>query len=127
MWGFNCKVTVWRFTNLGQDDTSVGGASITGTVQYQNVLALIQEDKPEPLLVQQEGLSTLRTLTATIVPGTLDVRERDEIQVTEPADHFYYGDYFRVIRVRNSSANPRDPKGYMVLNLTRSLEAHNAQ
>ena len=124
MYGFNCRVTIFRVSNLGQTDTAVGGASITGTVAHNNVLALIQEDVEEPLLVQQPGLETIRTYSASIVPGTLDIRERDELEVTEPVDHFYYGDRFRIRRVRNSSHNKRDPRGYMLLSLTRSLESH---
>jgi hypothetical protein len=127
MFGFNCKSQIWRMTNLGQEDTRVGGASITGSVIHENVLTRIQDEAEEPLLVQQQGLETNRVLSGNIVPGNLDVRERDELEVTEPLDHFYYGKRFRIIRVRNSSHTPRDPRNYMILRLEKSLEAHERQ
>ncbi len=122
--GLNCRVDIWR-VNFGDDD-AVGGAMVTGTVQYQNILARVQPSPPEQLLLQQ-GLETERTFRATIVPGTLIVYERDEIEVVQPIDHAYYGDRFRVIGVQASDLNRRDPRNYMILHLSRSMRAHSKQ
>ncbi len=124
MAGLNCRVDIYRI-NYGDDD-DVGGAVTTGTVQYQGISARIQPSSPEQLLLQQ-GLETNRTFQATIVPGTLTIHERDEIEVVQPTDHAYYGDRFRVIGVQASDLNRRDPRNYMILHLSRSVRAHSKQ
>lgn len=122
--GLNCRIDIWR-VGYGDDD-AVGGAMVTGTVQYQNILARVQPSPPEQLLLQQ-GLETERTFRATIVPGTLTIYERDEIEVVQPTDHAYYGDRFRVIGIQISDLNRRDPRNYMILHLSRSVRAHSQQ
>lgn len=124
--GLNTKITIWRVSTSGQADDAVGGAQPTGTVAHQNVLARIEANPEEQLLLQQ-GLETVRTFNAVIIPPNLDIRERDELEITEPTDHFYYGVRFRITGIRNSSHNPRDPRGYMILSLTRSVRAHSIQ
>jgi hypothetical protein len=114
-------------TNRGQADTDVGGANIIEIIAYENLPTRIQDEAEEPLLVQQQGLEVDRILSANIVPGNLDVRERDELMVTYPLDHQYYGLRFRIRRVRNSSHTPRDPRNYMILSLEKSLQAHDRQ
>ena len=123
--GLNCRVDIYR-VNYGDDD-AVGGSMNTGTLQFQSVHARVHADPTEPLLVQQQGLQALRTFTANIIPGTLDVRERDELEVSQPLDHVYYGDRFRIIEVRHSNFNARDPRNYMMLQMTRSVRAHDQQ
>jgi len=119
--GMNIRFDIFRIA-YGSDD-SVGGAVITGTCQYADVMGRLQAEEPVQLLLQQ-GLETPRTFTATIVPGTLDIRERDEVWVSEPHDHIYYHQYFRVVGVRYSNFTPRDPRNYMLLSLVRSVRAH---
>ena len=119
----NCKVKIWRYTN--QDDDSVGGAVLSGTVQFANMFARLDEIPSEQLLVQQ-GLETTKSFTATLVPGTNDIRERDELEVTEPYDHRFYGKKFRIIEVR-SPFNPRNPNNYMVVTMDRRIRAHGIQ
>jgi len=123
--GLNCRIDIYRI-NYGNDDV-VGGAMITGTLQFSDVQARVQADPLEPLLVQQQGMQALRTFTANIIPGTLDIRERDELEVSQPTDHVYYGDRFRIIEVRHSDHNKRDPRNYMMLQMTRSVRAHSQQ
>lgn len=118
--GKNCRIDVWRIS-FNPDD-SVGGAQPTGTV-IGNYEARFQSIPASQLLLQQ-GLETVRTFTAVVVPGTVDIQERDEIQITHPYDHMYYGDMFRIISITYSSHNPRDPRNYLMLTLTRSVEAH---
>ena len=119
--GQNIRSSIWRIT---QDlDDVVGGAVITGTVVYENVLTRF-ESEPEDQIFIAQGLETLRTYRATIVPGTLQIRERDELQITEPFDHPYHGLRFRVIGSRYSDFNPRDPRNYILLDLVRDVRAH---
>lgn len=119
--GANIRFDFFRIT-YGNDD-EVGGAVITGTCQYADVMGRLQSEQPQQLLLQQ-GLETPRTFTATIFPGTLDIRERDECWVSEPHDHVYYHQYFRVVGVTYSNFTPRDPRSYLILSLMRSVRAH---
>lgn len=121
--GLNKKAHIWRMST--QDD-SVGGAMATGTVRYYNVPIRMQANPDEQLLLQQ-GLETQKTFSATLKPGTLDIRERDELEIVAPVDDFYYGDRFRIRSVRHSDFNTRDPRNYIMLELVRSVRAHDSQ
>jgi hypothetical protein len=85
------------------------------------------QEQPEEQLLLQQGLETLKTFQANIYPGWLAIKERDEFEVTAPSDHYHLGDRFRVINVRPSSHNRRDPRGYVMLTLMRSEVAHGQQ
>lgn len=122
--GGNIQVQIWRMAE--RDDDYVGGASISGTVVYQNLMSRMQAQE-ENQLVMQQGLETVRLFRFTIVPGNLDIRERDELEVTAPYDYPYYGDRFRILSVRYSDHTPRDPRHYMLLLANRSVRAHNQQ
>lgn len=122
--GNNMRVDVWRIT-MPTDDV-VGGAITTGTIVYSGVQAFMQETPQQMILVQQ-GLETLSVFNVTIVPGTLMIRERDEIEIVQPVDHYYYGQRFRVMSSRHSSNNPRDPRHYILLTVTRSDRMHQIQ
>jgi len=122
--GVNCFVDIWRIDY--DDDDVVGGAMITGSLKFQNYPGFLQAKMPEQLLLQQ-GLETERTFQLTLVPGTLDIRERDEVEVAAPPDHMYFGDRFRVRGVEFSNHNPRDPRNYMILQLGRNVRAHERQ
>ena len=122
--GQNCRSTIWRISQ-GEDD-AVGGAMITGTSIYNDVLTRL-ESEPEDQVFAAQGLETLRTYRATIVPGTLRIKERDELEITHPFDHIYYAHRFRITSVQYSSHNPRDPRNYILLGLVRSERAHTIQ
>lgn len=122
--GVNCYLKIWRWSYLTDD--SVGGATPTGTFVYSQVRAFLQEQEQEQLLLQQ-GLETPKVFNANIYPGTLRIQERDEVEISTPPEHPYYGDRFRVINIRYSSHNQRDPRAYILLTLTRSEKAHAAQ
>lgn len=122
--GENIRGTIWRILE-GQDDY-VGGATITGTPIYHDVLLRLEEQPAQQLLLQQ-GLETVKIFEAIIVPGTLRIKERDELEVTLPFDHIYYGHRFRIMNVRYSSFNTRDPRNYISLTMTRSERAHTRQ
>jgi hypothetical protein len=120
--GQNIKIKNWRITN--QPDNSVGGSVVTGTVTgyYDARLTAVP---PSQLLLQQ-GLEVERTFNVTVTPVG-DIRERDEIEVIAPTDHNYYGARFRVRGVTFSDFNPRDPRAYMLLSVSRSVIAHGRQ
>ena len=122
--GMNCRGNIWRI-NYSPDDI-VGGAVTTGTLQYQDVHTRFQAN-PEQQLILQQGLETQRTYTATIFPGTLDIRERDEWECSKPLDHMYYGMRFRIVGVRYADHNPRDPRNYLIIQMVRSVRAHTQQ
>jgi len=123
--GLNLLIDVWRITQA--DDDAVGGASITGTVSYHNVQARMSANEEEQVLLQQ-GLQTMRTFNMTVVPGTLDIKERDEVEIKRPRNHPYSNVRFRVIGVRYQDFNTYDTRrNYMLLSLTRSVRAHAIQ
>ena len=122
--GTNSKARIWRYSN--EDDDVVGGAVLSGTVQYANILCRMDVVPSEQLLLQQ-GLETTKMFTATLVPGNLDIRERDELEIIAPYDHIYLGDEFRIIEVRGQIFNSRNPNKYMVVTMTRSIRAHGVQ
>ena len=122
--GSNLRVDIWRLQP--QPDNEVGGAVLSGTVLHCGVMGFMQGAPPEQLVLQQ-GLEVARIFRMTILPGTLDVRERDEVEIVGPEDHPYYRDRFRVVGVRYSSHGPRDPRNYMILELNRNLRAHTSQ
>ena len=122
--GMTSRVRIWR---VSQDpDDIVGGAMITGSVAHSNVMARI-ESNPEDQLLLQQGLETIRTFNALIAPGSLDVRERDELEVTAPTHHPYYGVRFRIVGVQYSSMDRYNPNSYMRLSMTREVRSHAIQ
>lgn len=122
--GCNTKVRIWRITT--PDDDSSGGALISGTILYENVPARIQQ-QPEQMLLLQQGLETLKVFTANVYPGTLDIRERDELEVTFPANYQIYGQRMRITNARPADFAPNDRRNYMLLTMTRSVQAHAQQ
>jgi hypothetical protein len=108
------------------DDDSVGGARVSGTAIHDYVRARIEANPEEQILVQQ-GLETPRTFNALIVPGTLDIRERDELEIVKPVDHVYYGQRFRIIGIQFSSMDGSNPNNYARLSLNRNVRAHAIQ
>lgn len=120
--GMNTVVRIHRINYA--DDDIVGGAVITGTVTHSNVHARIEANPEEQLLIQQPGLETTRTFDALIKPGSLDVRERDELEIYKPTYHPYYGVRFRIVGVQYSSMDKYNPNNYMRLSMIRSVRSH---
>ena len=122
--GQNVKLRFWRIAY--DPDDVVGGAVITGSVTGEYP-ARLRENPPSQLLLQQ-GLETVSTYTAIVVPGTIDVRDRDEADIVEPADHPYYHQRMRVMgQPVYGMLNPRDPRNYIMITLSRSRQAHAQQ
>lgn len=122
--GMNCRASIWRWTFTTDD--AVGGAEPTGSYVYNDVGAFLQEQPIEQLFLQQ-GLETQKPFQANVYPGWLIIQERDEFEITAPEDHYYRGDRFRIVNVRHSSHNRRDPRGYVLLTMLRSEKAHEHQ
>ena len=122
--GMTCRGRIWKI-DYGDDDI-VGGAMITGSVVYSNVPARIESNPEEQVLLQQ-GLQTLRTFNALIVPGSLDVKERDELEVIAPSNHIYYAARFRIMGIQYSSMDTSNPNNYARLSMVRSVESRAVQ
>jgi hypothetical protein len=119
--GHNTLCRIWRINT--SDDDEVGGAVLTGTVVYSHIPVMFQSEPAQQVFLQQ-GLQTERTFSAVIVPGYLDIRERDELEVMSPVDHVYYSDRFRIVGVNYSSHNRRDPRNYLRVDMIRSVFSH---
>ena len=122
--GMNCRVRIWRMEQ--QPDDVVGGSILTGTVQFDNVMARV-EANPEDQLLLQQGLETVKTFNALVVPGTLDIMERDELEITRPVYHPYYAVRFRIVGVQRSSMDNYNPNVYTRLSMIRSVTSHAVQ
>ncbi len=122
--GLNVKCLIRKIDY--DDDDATGGAMPTGTVVHQNVPARIQQQPEEQLLLQQ-GLEINKSFTAIIVPVTLDIDERYELEVTSPPHYYLYNKPLRVINVRQADFDANDGRNYIILTLTRSHKAHAIQ
>ena len=119
--GSNVKVNIWRITT--PDDDDAGGALVSGTLIFESYPARIQQQKAQMLLLQQ-GLETPKIFTALLTPGTLDIRERDELEVVLPTNYQIYGQRMRIINSRPADFTPNDPRNYIMLTMTRSVRSH---
>jgi hypothetical protein len=102
--GLNCKVKVWR--RIPGTDDAGGGAMITGSVAYQDVLARYTARRPLLMLLAQ-GIETPRMAYFRLVPGTMNILENDEIEITDPVAHAMYGAHHRVVGVTLPTLNPK--------------------
>lgn len=119
--GFDLKGRVWRISF--PDDDNIGGAQPSGTVIYNLIDLRLHAIEPDQVFLQQ-GLETIRTFRATVRDHRLRIYERDELEITWPPDHHYYANRFRVDGVMESNFHPRDARGYLILNVSRSERAH---
>ena len=122
--GFNIKVKVWR-VSFDTDD-EVGGAMVTGSYVYNDVRARLHEKPVEHAFLQQ-GLEVRKTFQMTVKPSTLLIYDRDEVEISWPPEHRFYGQRFRVMGDAYTNFHPREERGYLILDLTRSVRAHGAQ
>lgn len=122
--GLNSSFTIFRMDQMADD--AIGGSVLSGTAIYWGILGRMQAE-PETQVFAEQGLETERQFTIVLVPGTLNIRERDEVELRAPRDHNYYGKRFRVVGIEHSSHTPRDPRNYMIVHVTRSVIAHTTQ
>lgn len=122
--GLNLKATIWRM--LYMPDDNVGGAVLSGTNIYIDVPIRIENMMQDQLLLQQ-GLETIKTSKGVLHSAKLDIRERDELEITWPPNHPHYGDRYRVIGIQDTNFHSSDHRGYLVIDLERSERAHAQQ
>lgn len=123
MAGNNVTLRIWRMSNIADD--SIGGARVSGTVRYERIPASFQEREPSTLLIEQ-GIEVTKLYDIVVRSASLDIQERDEIEIEYPRDHLYYGDRFRVIGARQVG-NFRNPNGFRKLLCVRSERSHGVQ
>lgn len=119
--GLNIGIAIWHYTTPS-DDVG-GGALSSGTYSYPYINARMEQSKADLLLLQQ-GLEVSKVWNVLCQPSNLQVYERDEIEVVWPSNHRYYHQRFRVVSVEESSINPDDSRGYMMLRVTRREISH---
>lgn len=123
--GNNVKVTIWEINY--DDDDIVGGSMPTGTPLCKNTHARFGQRDTNQLLLQQ-GIESESSFFLMVQPQVLDIEQRHEVEITGPNNHFYYGERFRVLGEPVRPAfNSSDRRAYMVLNMSRSDQAHRAQ
>ena len=127
--GLNLTVAIWRFIDT---DDSVGGSVPSGTMVYKNVQGrridhLVHIRKIPQLEAQQQGLESGRYNLFELQPATIDVRENDEIQITNPPNNWDYLHYFRVISIMREGYHPADRRGIRLCSCRRSVQAHGIQ
>lgn len=116
--GLNLQCSVVRITDVADD--VIGGAQPSGTVVYRGVPSRISARRPTQVILEQ-GIEVKEIFTAVLTPGTLVVKNNDQIQVTYPVTSPYYGLNFRVLGVQHSSMT--DSRGFLILNLRRIEQA----
>ena len=127
--GLNLSVAVWRFSY--QDD-SVGGSVPSGTMIYQNLNArridhLVHIRRIPVLALLMQGAEAERYNLFELYPSTIDVRENDEIQITNPPNNWDYHNFFRIISIMREGYHPEDPRGFLLCSCKRSVISHAIQ
>ncbi len=120
--GNNLRARFWRKSYIAND--VVGGAVPSGTVIYQNVEGRIQAATPIPAFAIQ-GVETNKIMMGIFFPGSLDVQEYDECEVTSPPNHPYFGLKFVVDTVQKPNYHPADPRGELLLTMVRDTRHGN--
>jgi len=123
MLGLNLKLTIWDMTTRPNDDV-VGGAVITGTPAYTNVSGRMEGQAPDQIILQQ-GLETDRIWSVTIQPNTIAIDEMDEIEITSPANHRFFGKRFKVRSMRDTPMHPSDGRSYIELQVSHIEQLYN--
>ena len=119
--GLNCSVQFIRLVSGADDD--VGGSTPTGTVLHSNIQARIDEEPTDTAFLQQ-GLETKKIFSAMFWGNNLTFREQDEVEVTSPPNHEYYGKRFRVVTHISTSNHPAQKRNVHLAKLERSQIAH---
>jgi hypothetical protein len=122
--GMNVGFKVYRISTPSDDYS--GGALTSGSVAYDFINARF-EQQPATQQFLEQGLEVVHLFKVTAIPGTMDIRERDELELIKPTDHWEYQNFFRVIDVHHANHNPRDPRNYLMMTVTRSERAHDIQ
>jgi len=114
--GNNLRARIWRWIYISDDE--VGGSVPSGTIVYESVEARSQ-DSPPIISFAMQGVETDKIHQSYVYPGTLDIREYDQFEITSPPNHPYIGLKMRIDTVQKSNFHPADPRGYLLLTMTR--------
>lgn len=95
--GLNLKATLWRMNTLADD--SVGGSMVSGTPVYSNLPVAIAAKRPTQQSLEQ-GLEVEAIYDLTARQCNITIYERDEVEITCPANHPYYGLRFRILGIQ---------------------------
>lgn len=120
--GNNLRAQFIRYSYPSDDE--VGGALPSGTVIYTGIEGRIQDSTPIPAFAIQ-GVETNKIVTGYFYPGTLDIREYDQCEITEPLNHPYYGLRMRIDTVQKPNYHPADPRGVLLLTMVRNTKRGN--
>lgn len=122
MQGLNIRVRIWNMNQSTDDDS--GGAVITGTISADNLRARISARRPTQQFLEQ-GLEVNRLFDVIVNTQSLTVNERDEIEVTSPTTHPYYGERLRVMGIQLDSRLPG--RGHTEFTVSRIERARSRQ
>jgi len=123
MWS---RLTVFRVTSsTPSNDTPGGGVLNTEDVLYEGVRAALQDAQGTQALFEQ-GLETVKMVDCLVEPGTLDIRERDEVMDTVPGN-VYYNQRLRVVQVMAGITAPGHPHAHLELKLRRIVRSRSQQ
>jgi len=121
--GLNLQVKIWRYIFYTGSDDDSGGAQPSGTVLYDPVPARKITRMPDMVFLEQ-GIETERISQYMLWPGTLAIKERDELQITSPSNHLDYNKHFKIVGVSDVGFSPSDARGYLIVSTSRSEVAH---
>ena len=100
MIGLNAQVNI--YSQYSYTDDRIGGAQITGTLVYSNVLARL-EPTPSSLMQTPTGFETARLINIILWPTDLDIRENYTAVVVYPPGHPLFSGTLQIIEVSHDS------------------------
>lgn len=113
--GATTRFTIWRIMEMAGDD-EVGGAIVSGTPVHTRVRGRMESLRPTQLILEQ-GLEFVKLWDVVIRPASLNIRERDELEITHPPSHSYFGERFRVLSIERTGMHPKDSRNHLKLNV----------
>ncbi|NGX44870.1 MAG: hypothetical protein K940chlam2_00010 [Chlamydiae bacterium] len=108
---------IWRITFLDDD---VGGAVETGTYLARGVAGNLSMMGPSQMSLEQ-GLEVpaLADIFLRPRPGSVVIRERDQLQVVGPPAHPNLGEYWRIESVDTPPMHPANRKSFFTIKASR--------
>lgn len=120
--GNNLRARFWRFSYPADDPG--GGAVPSGTIIYEGIEGRIQDATPIPAFAIQ-GVETNKVVMGEFYPGTLNIREYDQCEITSPPNHPYINLMMRIDTVQKPNYHPADPRGVLLLTMVRATRHGN--
>lgn len=113
--GATTQFTIWRMMEMAGDD-AVGGAIVSGTPVHTRIKGRMEALRPTQLLLEQ-GLEYKKLWDVVIRPASLNVRERDELEITHPPSHKFFGERFRIMSIEETGIHPKDSRNHLKLTI----------